>query len=82
MEVDDIKDKYKELLDRGLAMMRRWHELWGKEATYSRLAESLKQTGRADLVELIKQDNLVVTQPPISASNSSTKDSNTVTVEI
>ena len=53
VEVDDIKVKYKELLDRRLAMMRRWHELWGKEATYNRLVEGLKQIGRRDLIDLI-----------------------------
>jgi archaellum biogenesis ATPase FlaH len=55
-EVDDIKEKYVEPLDRRLAMMRRWHELWGSEATYLRLVEGLRQIGRRDLIELIDQN--------------------------
>ena len=52
-DVDDIKDKYREPLVRRLAMMRRWHELWGKEATYLRLIEGLRQIGRRDLIEFV-----------------------------
>ena len=52
-DVDDIKDKYREPLARRLAMMRRWHELWGKEATYLRLVEGLRQIGRRDLIEFV-----------------------------
>ena len=35
-DIDEIKDEYRKPLDR-LAMMRRWHELWGKEAAYLKL---------------------------------------------
>ena len=42
-DVDDIKEMYREPLDRRLAMMRRWHKLWGEEATYLRLIEGLRQ---------------------------------------
>ena len=52
-DVDDIKDKYREPLVRRLAMMRRWHELWGKEATYLRLVEGLRLIGRRDLIEFV-----------------------------
>ena len=52
-DIDDIKEEYKKPLDRRLAMMRRWHELWGKEATYLKLAEGLRQIGRRDLIEKI-----------------------------
>ena len=55
VDVDDIKEKYEEPLDMRLAMMRRWHELWGSEATYFRLVEGLRQIGRRDLIELLKQ---------------------------
>ena len=53
VEVNDIKDEYRKPLDRRFAMMRRWHELWGSEATYLRLMEGLKQIGRRDLIELL-----------------------------
>ena len=38
---------------RRLAMMRRWHELYGREATYLRLVEGLRQIGRRDLIEFV-----------------------------
>ena len=50
-----IKDEYRNPLDRRLAMMRRWHELCGKEATYLRLVEGLKKIQRKDLIEFILQ---------------------------
>ena len=52
-DIDDITEGYRKPLDRRLAMMRRWHELWGKEATYLRLVEGLRQIGRRDLIEFI-----------------------------
>ena len=55
-DVHDIKEEYRKPLDRRLAMMRRWHELWGSEASYRRLVEGLRQIGRRDLIELFKQD--------------------------
>ena len=60
VEVDDIKEKCREPLDRRLAMMRRWHELWGRKATYHRLVEGLKQIGRKDLIEFIAPQQLDV----------------------
>ena len=54
-DIDDIKEKYREPLDRRLAMMRKWHELWGEEATYLRLVRGLRQIGRRDLIEFIVQ---------------------------
>ena len=36
-DIDEIKDEYRKPLDRRLAMMRRWHKLWGKEAMYLKL---------------------------------------------
>ena len=52
-DVDDIKEKYREPLDRKLAMMRRWYELWGEEATYLKLVKGLRQIGRKDLIESV-----------------------------
>ena len=52
-DVDDIKEEYRKPLDRRLAMMRRWHEPWGKEATYLRLVEGLKRIGRKDLIDCL-----------------------------
>ena len=49
--VDDIKDEYRKPLDRRLVMMRRWHKLWGSEATYLRLIKGLRQIGRRDLID-------------------------------
>ena len=33
--------------------MRKWHELWGKEATYLKLEDGLRQIGRRDLIEFV-----------------------------
>ena len=52
-EVDDIKQKYREPLDMRLAMMRRWKELEGREATYLKLVDGLMQVGRRDLIEVV-----------------------------
>ena len=38
-------------------MMRRWHELTGKEATYLRLIEGLRQIGKKDLIEHVVELN-------------------------
>ena len=62
-DVDDIKVKYREPLVRRLAMMRRWYELWGKEATYLRLVEGLRLIGRTDLIEFVLVDILNCQQP-------------------
>ena len=45
------KDEYRKPLDRRLAMMRRWHKLWGSEATYLRLIKGLRHIGRRDLID-------------------------------
>ena len=50
-DVDDIKDMYSQPVDRRLAMMRRWHQLYGSDATYLKLINGLKQVGRRDLIE-------------------------------
>ena len=50
-DVDDIKEECRKPLDRRLAMMRRWHKLWGSEATYLRLIKGLRQIGRRDLID-------------------------------
>ena len=52
-EVEDIKETKKEPLDRRLAMMRRWKKLYGMEATYLKLVESLMHVGRRDLADNI-----------------------------
>ena len=39
--------------DRRLALMRRWEELYGSEATYLKLIQGLEQLGRRDLSELL-----------------------------
>ena len=54
-DVDEIKLKYgnQRPLDRSLAMMKIWHGLWGKEATYLRLFQGLWQIGRGDLMERV-----------------------------
>ena len=59
-DIDDIKEEHRKPLDRRLAMMRRWYELTGKEATYLRLIEGLKQIGRKDLIEFIEQHTKVI----------------------
>ena len=52
-EVEDIKDEYRKPLDRRLAMMRTWYKLLGKEATYVKLVEGLRQIGRRDLIDCL-----------------------------
>ena len=54
-DVDDIVEEYSKPLDRKLAMMRKWYELWGSEATYLKLVEGLREIGRQDLIERIIQ---------------------------
>ena len=39
-------------------MLRRWKQLYGKEATYLKLAEGLRQVGRRDLIELVDDWNV------------------------
>ena len=65
VDVDDIKKEYREPLDRRLAMMRRWHELWGSEATYLRLVEGFQKIGRRDLIELVVQKPAVLIHPAL-----------------
>ena len=52
-DIDDIKDEYRRPLDRRLAMMRRWYELWGTRAMYLRLLKGLRQIGRRDLIDCL-----------------------------
>ena len=51
-DVDDIKDsEHTQPVYRRLALMRRWHQLYGSEATYLKLINGLIQVGRRDLIE-------------------------------
>ena len=69
VDVDDIKEEYREPLDRRLAMMRRWHELWGSEATYLKLIEGLRQIGRRDLIEFLLLNHWQLIKTDISDDN-------------
>ena len=52
-------------LDRRLALMRRWDELYGSEATYLKLVQGLEQIGKRDLSELlIVLSQTTVAEPP------------------
>ena len=52
-EVDDIRDTYSGSPQRQRqAMMNRWEQLHGSEATYLKLIEGLEQIGRRDLTEI------------------------------
>ena len=53
-EVANIKDEHlrKPLIMR-LAMMERWYELHGSNATYLKLVEGLREIGRRDLIEIV-----------------------------
>ena len=51
--------------DRRLALMRRWEELYGSEATYLKLIQGLEQIGRRDLSEeLVKLAQTTRVKPP------------------
>ena len=50
-DVDDIKLDQTKQVNMRLAMMRRWHELYGSKATYLELINGLMQVGRRDLSE-------------------------------
>lgn len=51
--------------DRRLALMRRWDELYGSEATYLKLVQGLEQIGKRDISELlIVLAQTTVAEPP------------------
>ena len=50
-DVEDIKEEYRRPVDKRFAMMRKWHELYGSEATYLKLINGLIQVGRRDLIQ-------------------------------
>ena len=52
-DVNDIIEENGRVRNRRIAMLQRWKELKGREATYLNLMESLAQMGRRDLVEFI-----------------------------
>ena len=58
-EVDDIKEahRYQKPVNMRLAMMSRWHEIYGSKATYLKLVEGLSvgKFERRDLIEFIIQ---------------------------
>ena len=68
VEIDEIKERYvMSPKNRRLAMIRRWHEMYGSSATYHKLIKVLEQTGRRDLCEAIimelKQSDIVSRVP-------------------
>ena len=52
-DIDDIKEECRNPMHRRLAMMRRWHMLYGSSATYHKLIKALQQIGRKDLCKAI-----------------------------
>ena len=56
-DIDDIKEEHRKPLDRRLAMMRRWHELTGKEATYEPPIVRVKR-GESFNVSLVAVDQV------------------------
>lgn len=52
-DVDDIIEENRRVRHRRIAMLRRWDERNGQEATYLKLAECLASMGRRDLIELL-----------------------------
>ena len=52
-DIDDIIEEKNQVRMRRIAMLHRWKQLKGKEATYLSLIESLAQMGRRDLIEFI-----------------------------
>ena len=50
-DVEDIKEEHRRPLNRRFALMKRWHQLYGSEATYLKLINGLIQVGRKDLIE-------------------------------
>ena len=75
---DDIQQDNTRNAERKMAMLRRWREKYGDEATYFRLAdafEALKWRNRiSELLDLFQQDELAAplsgsrSAPPISTS--------------
>ena len=53
VEVSDIKQVHTREVLRSIALMRRWHQLYGSEATYLKLMNGLMQVGRTDLTEFL-----------------------------
>ena len=51
VEVSDIKQVHTQEVERSIALMTRWHQLYGSDATYLKLMNGLMQIGRKDLVE-------------------------------
>lgn len=49
-------------------MMRRWKQLYGKEATYLKLTEGLRQVGRTDLIELVLSWLIEIPDPAARAA--------------
>ena len=56
VEVSDIKQVHTQEVQRSSTLMKRWHQLYGSEATYRRLMNGLMQIGRIDLIESLLAD--------------------------
>ena len=52
-DVDDINEENRRVRKRRIAMLQRWKQLKGREATYLNLMESFAQLGRKDLIEFV-----------------------------
>ena len=50
-DVEDIKDEYRKSRSRRLALLRKWRQRYGRDATYLKLVEGLQEIGRRDLIE-------------------------------
>lgn len=58
-DVQDIKETYPLLAqqcDMRSAMMNKWYELYGSDASYLKLMEGLERVGRRDLIESVLDD--------------------------
>lgn len=52
-DIHDIIESVTNSRDRRLAMLRKWGQLYGRSATYSKLVEGLEKIGRRDLSEAV-----------------------------
>ena len=58
VDVSDIKQEHTREVLRSITLMRRWHQLYGSEATYLKLMHGLMKVGRTDLIESLLGDKL------------------------
>lgn len=62
-DIDDITEENIKVRNRRIAMLHRWSQLKGNEATYLNLIESFVEMGRRDLIEFVL--NIMPSRKPV-----------------